>query len=140
MKHNKRAKKPILRILFGLFCFLLLAFLLYATQFFASCYLQYDNAMSELSQIRDALSSENHTEEIAQAIEEFYKQDLQKTALLLSDEELSNEKLAAVMEGLLIADEIIILENGAIAERGTHQSLLAQKGLYYKTYLAQYGE
>lgn len=38
------------------------------------------------------------------------------------------------------ADEIIILENGAIAERGTHQSLLAQKGLYYKTYLAQYGE
>ena len=38
------------------------------------------------------------------------------------------------------ADEIIILENGAIAERGTHKSLLAQKGLYYKTYLAQYGE
>lgn len=38
------------------------------------------------------------------------------------------------------ADEIIILENGAIAERGTHKTLLAQKGLYYKTYLAQYGE
>ena len=38
------------------------------------------------------------------------------------------------------ADEIIILENGAIAERGTHKSLLEQKGLYYKTYLAQYGE
>ncbi len=37
------------------------------------------------------------------------------------------------------ADEIIILENGMIAERGTHHSLLAQKGLYYKTYLAQYG-
>lgn len=38
------------------------------------------------------------------------------------------------------ADEIIILENGSIAERGTHQSLLAKKGLYYKTYVAQYGE
>lgn len=38
------------------------------------------------------------------------------------------------------ADEIIILEGGSIAERGTHHSLLAQKGLYYKTYMAQYGE
>ena len=38
------------------------------------------------------------------------------------------------------ADEIIILENGAIAERGTHYELLAKKGLYYKTYMAQYGE
>lgn len=38
------------------------------------------------------------------------------------------------------ADEIIILENGQIAERGTHQSLLERKGLYYQTYAAQYGE
>lgn len=38
------------------------------------------------------------------------------------------------------ADEIIILENGSIAERGNHKSLLQKKGLYYKTYMAQYGE
>lgn len=38
------------------------------------------------------------------------------------------------------SDEIIILENGKIAERGTHQSLLSAKGLYYRTYIAQYGE
>ena len=37
------------------------------------------------------------------------------------------------------ADEIIILEDGQIAERGTHEQLLAQKGLYYKTWQAQYG-
>lgn len=37
------------------------------------------------------------------------------------------------------ADEILILENGRIAERGDHKTLLAKKGLYYKTYVAQYG-
>lgn len=37
------------------------------------------------------------------------------------------------------ADEIIFLENGIIKERGTHEELLAQKGLYYDTYVAQYG-
>lgn len=37
------------------------------------------------------------------------------------------------------ADEIIYLEDGRIAERGTHEQLLAAKGLYYNTYMAQYG-
>ncbi len=37
------------------------------------------------------------------------------------------------------ADEIIFLENGTIKERGTHKELLAKKGLYYDTYIAQYG-
>lgn len=45
-------------------------------------------------------------------------------------------RISAVKE----ADEIIVLENGSIAERGTHASLLEQKGLYYETYMAQYGE
>jgi ATP-binding cassette subfamily B protein len=38
------------------------------------------------------------------------------------------------------ADEIIILENGRITERGTHDLLLKKKGYYYKTYIAQYGD
>ena len=37
------------------------------------------------------------------------------------------------------ADEIIVLDEGRIAERGTHDELLAKRGLYYSTYEAQYG-
>lgn len=35
------------------------------------------------------------------------------------------------------ADEIIVLENGAIAERGDHQSLLEKNGIYAETYRSQ---
>ena len=38
------------------------------------------------------------------------------------------------------ADEIIVLDEGIIKERGTHEELLAAGGLYYETYLAQYGD
>lgn len=38
------------------------------------------------------------------------------------------------------ADEIIILEEGKIVERGTHDSLLKEEGYYYKTFMAQYGD
>ena len=36
------------------------------------------------------------------------------------------------------ADEIIILKDGQIAERGTQERLMEKKGMYYETYLAQY--
>ncbi len=36
------------------------------------------------------------------------------------------------------ADEIILLDGGAIVERGTHRELLAQQGRYYETFNEQY--
>lgn len=35
------------------------------------------------------------------------------------------------------ADQIFVMHNGQIVERGTHQELLAQQGLYYNMYLLQ---
>ena len=36
------------------------------------------------------------------------------------------------------ADEIVVLDSNTIAERGTHDTLMAKKGLYYGMYMDQY--
>ncbi len=46
--------------------------------------------------------------------------------------------IAHRISSVMYADEIIVLENGSIKERGNHTMLMAQKGLYYETYAAQY--
>ena len=110
MQNNKRAKRPILRILFCIFCFMLLAFLLYATQFTVSCYTHYINAMTELEQVRDSLSSQSRHDDYLQRMEERYRQNIQIAALLLSDEEFTSEKLAAVIESQELTSGIIIFQ------------------------------
>ncbi len=64
--------------------------------------------------------------------------EIQKTLKSLPD--TTKLIIAHRISAVRHADEIIVLENGSIAERGTHDELLAQKGLYYTTYVSQYGE
>ncbi len=45
------------------------------------------------------------------------------------------QRISSVKE----ADEILILQDGRIAERGTHQELLKNRGYYYETYCLQNG-
>ena len=55
-------------------------------------------------------------------------------------EETTKIIIAHRISAVCHADEIIYLENGRIAERGTHEELLKKKGLYYDTYVVQYGD
>lgn len=66
--------------------------------------------------------------ETEQAIQHALEELTHTTKLIIA------HRISAVMH----ADEIIVLDDGAIKERGTHESLLAKKGLYYTTYVAQY--
>ena len=45
-----------------------------------------------------------------------------------------SHRISAVQD----ADEIIVLENGSIAERGKHSDLIEVKGLYYNMFMEQY--
>ena len=63
--------------------------------------------------------------------------EIQKTLNELKD--TTKMIIAHRISAVCHADEIIYLKDGRIAERGTHQELLAKRGLYYETYMAQYG-
>jgi ATP-binding cassette subfamily B protein len=36
------------------------------------------------------------------------------------------------------ADKIVVIRNGEIVERGTHEELLAQEGFYHNLYMSQF--
>ena len=63
--------------------------------------------------------------------------EIQKTLNELKD--TTKMIIAHRISAVCHADGIIYLKDGRIAERGTHQELLKKRGLYYETYMAQYG-
>ena len=71
----------------------------------------------------DALASVD-TKTAAEIMEELSSARAQRTTLIVS------QRLAAVRA----ADQIIVLEDGRIVERGTHQALLAERGRYAAMY------
>ena len=66
------------------------------------------------------------------------EREIQKT--LEGFENVTKIIIAHRISAVKNADEIIVLEDGKIKERGTHDELLNKFGLYYETYVSQYGE
>jgi len=48
--------------------------------------------------------------------------------------------LVAAPAGAQSADTILVMHKGQLREQGTHQELLAHRGLYWKLYQLQYKE
>ncbi|TCJ14386.1 ABC transporter ATP-binding protein [Flaviaesturariibacter flavus] len=81
----------------------------------------FDEATSALDSITE--------EEITETIRELSSQREQITILIA-------HRLSTIMH----ADRIYVLERGVVAETGNHESLLAEKGLYYAMWRQQIGE
>ncbi len=64
------------------------------------------------------------------------EQEIQK---VISDVDCTKIIIGHRISAVRHADEIIVLSDGAIKERGTHDELLALHGLYYETYVTQMG-
>jgi ATP-binding cassette, subfamily B, bacterial len=81
----------------------------------------FDEATSSLDSLTE--------EEITETIRDVSSQRNQITILIA-------HRLSTIMH----ADRIYVLEKGEVAETGTHESLLAEKGLYYAMWRQQIGE
>ena len=45
--------------------------------------------------------------------------------------------IAHRLSTIIQADQILVIDNGEIIERGTHEELVSKKGLYYELYERQ---
>jgi len=77
--------------------------------------------------IFDEATSNIDTDSEAMILEVIHKLAKSKTVLLIT------HKLANVIE----ADEILVLQDGRVVERGTHREMVSQKGYYHKLYESQ---
>jgi ATP-binding cassette, subfamily B, heavy metal transporter len=68
-------------------------------------------------------------DEATSALDSFTEQEIQ-AALRVVAKDRTTLVIAHRLSTVIDADQIIVLENGQIAERGTHQALLRKKGLY----------
>jgi ATP-binding cassette, subfamily B, heavy metal transporter len=75
-------------------------------------------------------------DEATSALDSFTEQEIQ-TALKTVSKNRTTLVIAHRLSTVVDADEIIVLDKGLIAERGTHASLLRKKGLYAKMWSRQ---
>ncbi len=71
--------------------------------------------------------------------------DMETESLIQNElKKISNDRtvfiIAHRISSIIHADQILVLDNGRLVERGNHEELLAKKGYYYTVFHHQYGE
>lgn len=80
-------------------------------------------------------------DEATSALDSLTEEEISETIRgLSSNKEQITVLIAHRLSTIMHADKIIVLEQGEIIEQGKHESLLAEKGLYYAMWRQQIGE
>lgn len=80
-------------------------------------------------------------DEATSALDSITEEEVTSTIRKISaDGEQITILIAHRLSTIMHADKIFVLEKGVVAETGTHESLLAEKGLYYAMWRQQIGE
>ena len=80
-------------------------------------------------------------DEATSSLDSLTEEDITQTIKIISEEkEQITILIAHRLSTIMHADKIFVLEKGTIEEIGTHQNLIADKGLYYAMWRQQIGE
>ncbi|MEO6915001.1 MAG: ABC transporter ATP-binding protein, partial [Chitinophagaceae bacterium] len=80
-------------------------------------------------------------DEATSALDSITEEEVTSTIRKISrDGEQITILIAHRLSTIMHADKIYVLEKGLVAETGSHETLLAEKGLYYAMWRQQIGE
>lgn len=80
-------------------------------------------------------------DEATSSLDSLTEQEITKTIKQLSrSKDRITVSIAHRLSTIMHVDQILVMENGKISETGTHEQLLAAKGLYYALWRQQIGE